>query len=691
MLRHYVSFILLLLVSFNSGAFGSFSLKFSSIETTAVNVRDVALQFSWVDTDHIDLLLDAKYLNTVLPGEFKDAQVDCRGAYFNGEILICQKGKLVAQHPEFGKIQASLNFTYKLQHGLLDLSMQARIGSTSSMTIDIKQAAESQQTLLELKKIEVTLLQALLEQYEVLAEHTLTTGLLDATVNIKSQQDRLTEIDSKLFLSDFGIDGESILEGVTIASQLSAISNENNWMIISDSQFKKGAMYLSPDIIILNNRPGIYLELMDKPISIQANLQWQTETKRLNIDELIYEHSDHLSLRLSSDIAFQQELKIDSLALDIRIPELQKTFPVYISPFLLQTNFSDIETIGAINLTTVFEDNELQKLMLKIDDVFIEDKLSRYGLSGLSADFSLSSQTELLLSELSWQGLSLYRLNLGAGDITFESSEKNINIIDWQDVDILDGKLLINGLSMNNVGTVDFELLVDGGFEDVSMQSFTQAMGWPLFKGDLSSAISGFKYSHNSVQIDGDILIQAFNGDVVLQQPKIDDLFSDFSNLSTNILVNALDLEQLTDTFSFGKIEGTLSGKMLNLKLEDWQPVYFEAEFSTQEDDDKPHRISQKALENLNQIGGGLSGTLSSGFLKFFPTYSYGHIGISCRLYRGVCELGGVENTEEGFYILTRGGLLPPWVEVKGTGRSIVWDHLLDGLKRITEGDVSLE
>lgn len=177
----------------------------------------------------------------------------------------------------------------------------------------------------------------------------------------------------------------------------------------------------------------------------------------------------------------------------------------------------------------------------------------------------------------------------------------------------------------------------------------------------------------------------------MLQRLRIDDIFSDFSSLTTDIVLNSLDLEQLTDTFSFGKIEGNLSGKMAALKLEDWQPVYFEAEFATPEDDEKPHRISQKALENLNQIGGGLSGTLSNGFLRFFPTYSYGRIGISCRLFKGVCELGGVENTPEGFYILTRGGLLPPWVEVKGTGRSIVWSHLIDGLKRISEGDVSLE
>ena len=94
-------------------------------------------------------------------------------------------------------------------------------------------------------------------------------------------------------------------------------------------------------------------------------------------------------------------------------------------------------------------------------------------------------------------------------------------------------------------------------------------------------------------------------------------------------------------------------------------------------------------LENLNQIGGGLSGTLSNGFLRFFPSYSYGRIGFSCRLSNGICELGGVEETADGFYLLTRGGILPPWVEVRGAGRSIKWDDLIGGLKRIAEGEIS--
>jgi hypothetical protein len=111
--------------------------------------------------------------------------------------------------------------------------------------------------------------------------------------------------------------------------------------------------------------------------------------------------------------------------------------------------------------------------------------------------------------------------------------------------------------------------------------------------------------------------------------------------------------------------------------------VYFEAELATPEDDRTRHRISQRAVDNLGLIGGGASAALSGGLLRYFQEYSYGRLGIRCRLYNGVCELGGVKETPDGFLLLTRGGVLPPWIEVKGAGRSIGWQDLVQGLKRI--------
>jgi len=156
--------------------------------------------------------------------------------------------------------------------------------------------------------------------------------------------------------------------------------------------------------------------------------------------------------------------------------------------------------------------------------------------------------------------------------------------------------------------------------------------------------------------------------------------------------VRDLDLGQLTSTFSFGNIEGHLGGEIRDLRLEAWQPVSFDAYLATPADDTLPHRISRQAVNNLSKLGAGTGGPLASGWLSLIPSYSFGELGLGCRLVNGVCHLRGVAGTPEGgFKLLTRGGLLPPWIEIRGAGDQIAWQTLLDGVAQIAQGDVEFE
>ena len=271
------------------------------------------------------------------------------------------------------------------------------------------------------------------------------------------------------------------------------------------------------------------------------------------------------------------------------------------------------------------------------------------------------------------------------------TGDKKLEVIDWRDVDVLDGTLLINQLSLSDIGQKDFKLTLHGELTPISLMTFTQTLGWPLLSGRLSGAIDGLEYSHGDLKMNGDLEFRVFDGDIVLNGLVVENLFDRNSRFYTDVEIINLDLKQLTETFSFGKIEGSLDGYFRDLTLIDWQPVYFDAVLRTPDNDKRPHRISQKALDNLSEIGGGMPGVLSQGFMRFIPEYSYGRLGIRCLLSNRVCNLGGVEETEDGFYIMTRGGVLPPWVDVKGTGRSIIWKHLVDGLKQIAEGEIVFE
>jgi len=244
----------------------------------------------------------------------------------------------------------------------------------------------------------------------------------------------------------------------------------------------------------------------------------------------------------------------------------------------------------------------------------------------------------------------------------------------------------IESLKAVNAGRPGMQVTMSGELTPVSMADLTQQLGWPAMSGQLSGRTAGRPWEPGRLTVGGLFRVRMFDGNIEIRDLRVEDLFGLVPQLYADIRIRGLDLAQLTERFSFGKIEGRLDGKIAGLELEAWQPVSFEAELATPADDESRHRISQRAVDNLGFIGGGATGALSGGFLRYFENYSYGRLGIRCRLVNGTCHLGGVEDTEDGFLIVTRGGLLPPWIEVRGLGRSIGWEALKEALRSVTYG-----
>ena len=110
----------------------------------------------------------------------------------------------------------------------------------------------------------------------------------------------------------------------------------------------------------------------------------------------------------------------------------------------------------------------------------------------------------------------------------------------------------------------------------------------------------------------------------------------------------------------------------------------FNALFYTPENDKSRRRISQKAVDNISNLGGaGLSGSLARTFLGMFEEFRYKRIGIGCRLQGGTCEMVGVGETKQGYYLVEGSGL--PRIDIIGYNRTADWMRLVEQLKQITE------
>ena len=649
----------------SSFAIEGLHLSLGTIDSDYIHAEQVRVDLDWQDPQRLDLSVAAQHITSPYTAPIRSLGIACRDVAYLKQRLYCAQGTLRLVYTDGTSIATAIEFSYDDQPG----------GQWHAGIADLG---------MDLLKIKA-LIEALLPGQE------LKTGRLQTRLQVRGRGQTLTGVQVAGQISDVSMDGSNVLEQVTADLHLDAKRLAAQWSLDTGITLRQGVMYIVPGVTILGDQPGFYIEIQDAPLSLLLQGAWSPGEQRLAVNNLTYTHPGLLSLQGSGTFDRSGLAAGTEFSLKAAIDDLDRAFPVYLQPLILQTGFSGIQLQGGVAIDLGYRDERLRHLNVVFNQVTLKDANDRFNLAGLHGNLAMGESQAPIKSTLAWNGMQFHRLPVGAGQVVFESSDNKVKVLNWKNVAVLDGELQINRFEMNGVGTPDFELTLDAGLSPISMKAFTQSMGWPLMSGTISGAFSGLRYAADTLDMNGDITIQVFDGKVILQDLRIADLFSQYSILTTDINVQALDLEQLTDTFEFGRIEGSLNGLLRDLRLEDWRPASFDARFETLDDDPRPHRISRKALNNLNELGGGLGGTMSKGFLRIFPSYSYGKLGLRCRLRNNIGELGGIKETDQGFYLLTRGGMLPPWVEVKAVGRSMPWNELIDGFKQISAGGIKIE
>ena len=132
-----------------------------------------------------------------------------------------------------------------------------------------------------------------------------------------------------------------------------------------------------------------------------------------------------------------------------------------------------------------------------------------------------------------------------------------------------------------------------------------------------------------------------------------------------------------------------VAGEVLPTIASRCQPVRFDAKFATPGGDRSKRRISQRAVQNISSIGGaGAGAAIQASFLRFFETFGYRRIALSCKLVAGVCEMGGLDRGEGGFTLIEGGGL--PSLTVVGYNRFVGWQEMLDRIRSVIDGNTRM-
>jgi hypothetical protein len=287
---------------------------------------------------------------------------------------------------------------------------------------------------------------------------------------------------------------------------------------------------------------------------------------------------------------------------------------------------------------------------------------------------------------LSWQKLNLFAIPIQSSDFSLLLKQQQIRLLRETKLPLLNGYVVISQFDWQAVQNHSPKLHFAGQIKHVSLNQLTKALHWNPLPGNISGKIPSVNLVDGKLSLDGGLQIKAFSGDIRINKLAISGFMTDFTQFYTDIQIDNLDMDQLTQRFSFGNVQGRLSGYVKDLYLENWQPVSFNAWLGTPENDDSTHKISQKAVENLANIGGGGAvDFISRMVLSVFDNFDYDKLGLGCYLDKGVCQLRGVAEADYGYYIVKGGGL--PRIDVIGYNPRIDWQVLRERLERISNSD----
>ncbi|MDH3314238.1 MAG: hypothetical protein OER43_00490 [Gammaproteobacteria bacterium] len=616
-----------------------------------------------------------------LPGPVKNIDevvVSCARLGIDAQGVECREGELRIRTPEGAptfspaRIEAAYNAqeirfkvqTLKFGDGVLNLSFD---GSDGGFFLNA-----------DAKGLPLLLLLRLVDMKRAGFEVKAQKGVASGTLRWRDSK-TIGELSASLVLKQFAFsDGPGLNAGENLDLKLGVNASRRlgPWRFTFDASLAAGQVYLHP----------VFVDAAEGPLDFNASGNLPRDLKRVAIENFSISHQGVGKVAGSAALSLNAPgARIDRVALQTKQLSLVPFHATYVKPWLVESAFSKLKVAGDVEAKIVWSREGSSEAILALREVDLEDEGARFGVLGVNGEVHWSELGSPPPTRVGFKSAQFYRIDLEGAQLLGKFSGSSFALGAPLDLPMLGGALRIEELEAAGLGGEQLAWRMRGALEPISLELLTKRLEWPPFSGSLSGEVPSIRYAGGEINVDGKLSVRAFDGRVELDELKLEQPFGVVPRVTANIAVEELSLGALTQTFSFGKIEGRLSGSIDDLVLENWRPAAFDARFATPKNDTSRHRISQRAVENLARLGG-TGQVLSSTVLKFFQSFSYDRLGISCRLKNGVCQMGGVEDAERGYY-LVKGGGLPPRIDVFGFNTRVDWSTLLERLKSITRAN----
>lgn len=675
--------LMLAFVSPTAPALDALHLQLGNLQGPDWRLQDAALMLDWDARGMPRGQFTAARLDLPAPlGSITELKVRCGRLALEAGRWHCADGRLVAQSSLFQGLHANVDFGYDVSSGKLQLQLDELQLAGSVLQLDVQLNGADWRLQARLEPLSVAQLSPLLSQWLPEPGQWQAQGEVRGSLVAAGDVSGVRSWQTELRMATLGYAnaaGTQAGEGLGGSLRAHGTAVDGGWRLSLDARPEHGQLYAQPLFWDFDAAPGL---------NVQAELQVQADQAMVRVERLRWQQPDALVLEARAALRWGDALHLDELQLRIDEAHFPAAFAHYIQPWLLDTSFADLHTEGSLHGQLGYGAEGLAAVRLESVGLDVDDAHGRFHVAGLHGALDWDADGPAQRQRLGWRAGQLYRIDLGAAELELETEGRRLRLSQAVQVPVLDGSLVVDSFQWENGDTVQWSL--DAALTPISMPAFSAALGWPAMAGTLSGMVPEVSYANKELRVGGTLLVGVFDGDITVRELRMRDPFGVVPRLQADIELEQLELEALTRTFAFGKIEGRLDGAVEGLQLEAWRPVAFDAWLATPAGDRSRHRISQKAVDNLSNIGGaGVGGALSRSFLRFLEDFPYRAIGWRCRLHNGVCAMGGVAPAAEGYY-LVQGRTLPPRIDVIGYQEQVDWNSLLERLQAVTgpEGPV---
>lgn len=666
-------------------------MQIDTLVTPLATADGISVRLQWPDgRDSGDLVLQAKRLVIGESGYvFRNLRWTCKATRSAPERVACD-GALRAANAAASSLRAQwtagqleLQLTQaKSTIGLVgparaDAPTLAASASTAPSGPAAPAAANASDWTVAVARMPAAWLAPLLDG--LWPDGSITGGTVDATWSVGTRVDGTLVAGGPLAVAGLGID---TADGTLAAASLDAGGRVD--LQVGASTRIDGALAVRGGELLVG---AAYASLPETPVEIGWTLAgtdgaWTVERAAW---------SDPGVFELQASGAFDPGAAATLRALDARVTvsDAAVATPRYFDSLLGSVGLAGLRARGALRGHLLLDAGGLQHLELAPSALDLDDADRRFGVEGLDGTLRLAAADGD--STLGWRAAHVHGIALGATRLALRSGGMGVALAQPATIPALGGSIVLPKFSWRRAAdagdSAAFDLALT--LRDIDLRQLSAALGWPAFSGTLSGDIPGVRYADSVIDLQGGLTLRLFDGSMRIDALTLERPFGVAPTMTAAIAFDNLDLKPLTGAFGFGEITGRLGGHVRGLRLVDWTPVAFDARFETSTSAKDPRRISQRAVRDLTEVGGGgIAAGLQAQVLKVFQTFGYARIGLSCTLANDVCRMGGLDGGDGGYTIVEGAGL--PRVTVVGHQRQVDWPVLVARLKAATEGQAPI-